>query len=429
MPFDDRDFPGLPRGERAISPRSRRLVAIWLYVIAGMIVVMVGLGGATRLTGSGLSIMEWAPIMGAIPPLTDTEWRRLYALYQQIPQYSLLNDGFGLAGFKRIFWLEWTHRFWGRLIGAAFLIPLVWFWLSGRLERRLMPKLALFFVLGGMQGGVGWFMVRSGFLPDATAVEPVRLVAHLLLALILYAALLWTALTLWPPGPRVIEARPALRILTWTTLGLTTLTIAAGGLVAGLHAGLAYNTFPLMDGRLVPDGYADLQPFGLNLIANIAAVQFNHRLLASLTLLSASTLVIAAWPNRDRLGWRAAFVGGAVLAQYGLGVTTLLLAVPAWLALSHQVCAVVLLTALLSLAHALRHATQPAGHAFRHQESDRPRIGGWGKRRGNGPGNGRRGNGQPDNGQPGHGQTDVATPFYRTTTPSDAPRGTEDSKS
>jgi len=228
--------------------------------------------------------------------------------------------------------------------------------------------------------------------------------------------MLWTALTLWPPSTRVIEARPALRILTWTTLCLTTLTIAAGGLVAGLHAGLAYNTFPLMDGRLVPDGYADLRPLGLNMIANIATVQFNHRLLASLTLLSASALVIAAWPNRDRLGWRAAFIAGAVLTQYALGVTTLLLAVPAWLALSHQVCAVVLLTAALLLAHALRHVAQPAGRALRPRgKSDL--------------GKGQRANGQRGDSQPGHGQTAGGTPFYRTTTPSAAPRGTEDSKS
>ena len=158
MPFDDRDFPNLPRGERAISPHSRRLVAIWLYSVAFMILIMVALGGATRVSGAGLSIMEWAPIMGAIPPLTEAEWHRLYALYQQIPQYSALNDGFGLAGFQRIFWLEWAHRFWGRLIGAAFLVPLVWFWLTGRLERRLLPKLVGFFVLGGLQGAVGWFM-------------------------------------------------------------------------------------------------------------------------------------------------------------------------------------------------------------------------------------------------------------------------------
>ena len=383
MPFDDRDFPNLPKGERATSPRSRRLVGIWLYGIAGMILVMIALGGATRLTGSGLSIMEWAPVTGAIPPLNEAEWQRLYTLYQQTPQYSLLNDGFGLAGFRRIFWLEWTHRLWGRLIGAAFLLPLVWFALTGRLEHRLLPRLAGFFVLGGLQGAVGWFMVESGFFPDATAVAPVRLVAHLVLALILYGTVLWTALTLLPPRPKAAEAGRLLKGLTWATLGLVALTIVAGGFVAGLHAGLAYNTFPWMDGRLVPEGYADLRPFASNLIANIPAVQFDHRLLATLTLLSASGLAIAAWPYRDRLGWRAGFVGATVMLQYALGVATLLLAVPPGLAVPHQVCATLLLTSVLVMAHAIRFVPAKLPGAF-----SRP-----------GP-------------KPGHGQTARGTPFY-----------------
>jgi cytochrome c oxidase assembly protein subunit 15 len=387
MPFDDRDFPNLPKGERAISPRSRRLVAIWLYGIAAMILVMIALGGATRLTGSGLSIMEWAPVMGTIPPLTESEWRRLYALYQRIPQYSLVNDGIGLAGFKQIFWLEWTHRLWGRLIGAAFLIPLIWFALTGRIDRRLVPRLVGIFLLVGLQGTVGWFMVKSGFLPDATSVDPVRLVTHLMLAILLYGTVLWTALTLLPPGPRLHDASPLLSVLTWSTLGLLALTIVAGGFVAGLHAGLAYNTFPLMDGRLVPEGYSDLRPFARNLIANIPVVQFNHRVLASLTLLSASCLMIAAWPRRDRLGWRAELAGAAALAQYALGVTTLLLVVPADLALLHQIGAMLLLTAVLLIAHAIGGAHLGSPVVFH---------------------------------RPGHGQTAPDTPFYDSITPSSA---------
>jgi heme a synthase len=387
MPFDDRDFPNLPKGERAISPRSRRLVAIWLYSIAFMLLVMIALGGATRLTGSGLSIMEWAPVMGIIPPLSETEWQRLYGLYQQIPQYDLMNDGFGLAGFKHIFWLEWTHRLWGRLIGAAFIVPMIWFVLTGRLEPRLIPRLIALFVLGGLQGAVGWFMVESGFFPDATAVAPVRLVAHLTLALLLYSAVLWTALTLLPPGPRVNETGRLLKSLTWATLGLVALTIVAGGFVAGLHAGLTYNTFPLMDGRLVPDGYAALDPVARNLTANIPAVQFNHRLLASLTLLSACGLAIAAWPYRAQLGWRAWFVAGAALLQYGLGVTALLLAVPAGLAMLHQVGATILLTAVVVTMHAIRFA------------SGAPRIAFHG---------------------PGHGQTARGTPFHGSITQTSA---------
>jgi heme a synthase len=354
MPFDDRDFPNLPRGERATSPRSRRLIGIWLYGIAGMILVMVGLGGATRLTGSGLSIMEWAPVAGVLPPLSDAEWQRLYALYRLIPQYNVQHAGFDLADFKHIFWLEWTHRLWGRLIGLAFVLPLAWFWITGRVDRRLLPHLVGFLILGGLQGVVGWFMVASGFFPDATAVEPARLVIHLALALVLYAAVLWTALTLLPPRPRLAEASRALKLFTWTTLACVALTIVAGGFVAGLHAGLTYNTFPLMDGQLVPDGYADQTPFALNLIANVAAVQFNHRLLATMTVLSATLLLVAAWPYRSRLHWRLGFVGVAVLGQYALGVTTLLLVVPVGAALPHQIGATVLLTAVLLTAHALR---------------------------------------------------------------------------
>jgi heme a synthase len=330
------------------------MVALWLYSVAFMILVMVGLGGATRLTGSGLSIMEWAPLSGAMPPLSEAEWRRLYDLYQQIPQYSLVNDGFGLAGFKRIFWLEWVHRFWGRLIGVAFLAPMIWFWLTDRIDRRLAPRLALFLVLGLLQGAVGWFMVASGFFPDATVVAPTRLTLHLALALLLYALVLWTALTLSPVGPRIADAHPLTRLAARLALALTVVTMLAGGFVAGLHAGLAYNTFPLMDGRLVPAGYAEIHPFAVNLIANIAAVQFNHRVLATLTLLCALGLVVAVWPHRRRLGWRLVFLAAAVAGQYALGVATLLLVVPPGLAALHQSGAMILLTSVLLVAHALR---------------------------------------------------------------------------
>ena len=161
MPFDVSDFPGAPAEDRAASRRDRLAVACWLFGVAAMILVMIVLGGITRLTGSGLSIMEWAPLAGALPPLNEADWQRLYHLYQQIPQYTLVNHGFGLAGFKQIFWIEWVHRLWGRMIGVAFLAPLIWFWATGRLERRLRPWLALLFVLGGLQGLVGCIMVAS----------------------------------------------------------------------------------------------------------------------------------------------------------------------------------------------------------------------------------------------------------------------------
>jgi cytochrome c oxidase assembly protein subunit 15 len=354
MPFDVREFPGASARDRAASRYNRRLVAGWLFAVAGMILIMIGLGGATRLTGSGLSIMEWAPIMGALPPLGDAEWNRLFDLYRKIPQYGLVNEGFGLDGFKRIFWLEWTHRFWGRLIGLAFIVPLLWFGLTKRLDRRLLPAMAVLFVLGGLQGGVGWFMVRSGFLADSTAVSAYRLVVHLALALLLYGAIVWTGLSVLRQPTAPIAAARKMTLLAGTVCALVSLTILAGGFVAGLHAGLQYNTFPLMDGRLIPAGYADLHPFLLNLTENVAAVQFDHRLLATATLLAvAVTLTVGSRAPLGRSGrlWLYA-LAGAALAQYVIGIATLLWVVPVALGTAHQIGATLLLTASLGLLHA-----------------------------------------------------------------------------
>lgn len=339
---------------------------MWLFVICAMLLVMVSLGGATRLTGSGLSIMEWAPLMGTLPPLSDAEWERLYALYQQIPQYSLVNHGFGIEGFKGIFWLEWAHRLWGRLIGIAFLLPLVWFAARGAIDGRLARRLGLLFVLGGLQGAIGWFMVASGFAADSTAVSPYRLVVHLAMALVLYSVILWTALGLWhdgdPAPAQPATVSPALRRLSVAVLHLVALTVVAGGFVAGMRAGLTYNTFPLMDGRLVPEGYWAL-PGLRNLAENIPAVQFNHRLLATGTALLA--LGTVAYGLRARVQGvvraRLLLLGGAVLAQYALGVATLLWVVPVALGTAHQAMAVLVLTAALALLHAQpRRAVPPA---------------------------------------------------------------------
>ena len=356
MPFDVRDFPGAPPEDRAAGRQNRRLVAAWLFVVAGMILVMVVLGGITRLSGSGLSIMEWAPVSGILPPLSDAEWQHLYRLYQQIPQYALVNAGFGLDGFKHIFWLEWTHRLWGRLIGFAFLGPLIWFWATGRLERRLRPWLALLFVLGGLQGAVGWFMVASGFEPDTTAVSPYRLTVHLGFALALYAAILWTGLTVLHPSARAVPQAQPLRRLTIASCILLALTILAGGFVAGTHAGFDYNSFPLMDGRVVPSGYASLSPFWRNLTENIAAVQFDHRLLATVAALVA-TITVGVGLTRQLLpGAQIAVLalGITVCVQYALGVAVLLLVVPLGLAAAHQANAILTFTAALVLAHMLR---------------------------------------------------------------------------
>ena len=352
MPFDDRTFPS-PAGE---ALRDRRLLAGWLFTLCGMILVMIVLGGATRLTGSGLSIMEWAPLTGALPPLSDAEWLRLYHLYQQIPQYELVNHGFGLAGFKQIFWLEWVHRLWGRLIGLAFIVPLVWLSWRRAVPWSMVPRLLLLFALGGLQGAVGWFMVASGFFPDSTAVAPARLVIHLALALVLYAALLWTGLGVL--RPIAAGGNPAgLRRLAQALAVLVPLTMLAGAWVAGLHAGFTYNTFPLMDGRLVPEAYAALSPFLRNFAENIATVQFNHRLLATLTGLTAAAAVgMGVTLARGRVRAAALALGGVVGLQYLLGVLTLLWVVPVPIAIAHQAVAVLALTATLVLLHTLRRA-------------------------------------------------------------------------
>ena len=323
-----------------------------------MVWAMVALGGATRLTGSGLSIMEWAPLAGTLPPLSEAEWRRLYALYQTIPQYELINQGFGLEGFKQIFWLEWTHRFWGRLIGLAYALPLAWFWATGRIPAGLKPRLLLLLLLGGLQGAVGWFMVASGFEADRTTVSPYRLVMHLSLALGLFAALLWTGLGLLRPRPTgpVHPAFGSLRRQVKAAAWLVVAAMLAGGFVAGNHAGFDYNTFPLMDGRLVPEGYWRLVPGWTNLTVNIAAVQFNHRLLATLAGLAALGAAISGWRRLPPGFARHACIGlgSAVALQYCLGVATLLLVVPAWLGTLHQACAVLVLTTALLALHGLR---------------------------------------------------------------------------
>ncbi|MBC7634951.1 MAG: COX15/CtaA family protein [Acetobacteraceae bacterium] len=334
-----------------VASRHRVRIATWLFIVAAMIFVMIALGGATRLTGSGLSIMEWAPIMGTLPPLSDAEWQRLFGLYQKIPQYELVNKGMDLGGFQRIFLLEYLHRLWGRLLGLAFLLPLIGFTVIGGIPRRFIPALGLLFLLGGMQGAVGWFMVASGFDADSRAVAPVRLVLHLMFALMLYAAVLWIALGVLRPAR--IRVVPRARLATGLAVLLIALAITAGGFVAGLHAGLIYNSFPLMDGRLVPDGYWQMQPAWRNWLENLAAVQFNHRALATLAVLGA--MIAAAIIRRTTPRSALALVGAALL-QYSLGIATLILVVPIPLAIVHQAMAVLLLTAAIVALHAQTHA-------------------------------------------------------------------------
>jgi len=348
MPFD----PSPP------SLRDRRPVAYWLFGVTAMLWVMIVLGGATRSWGSGLSIMEWAPVSGILPPLSHAEWERLFALYRQIAQYKLVNQGFGLAGFQHIFWLEWTHRLWGRLVGVAVAVPLVLFWRRGLIDRRLGRRLVGLFVLGAVQGAVGWFMVKSGFMADSTAVSAYRLVVHLALALVLFGAMLWTALSVETRVPVVLPGWRPMRAVLIGGIGLLTLTIIAGGFVAGIKAGFTYNTFPLMDGQLVPDGYLQLQPWWRNLFENVAAVQFDHRVLATATLVTFTLIGLFGLETAPTVRLRRCFIalGAAVLVQYALGMTTLLLVVPPVLGTLHQGVAMILLACALVTLHGLRGA-------------------------------------------------------------------------
>ena len=255
-------------------------VRMWLFAVAALVFLMVSLGGATRLTGSGLSITEWQPIMGAVPPLSDAAWQEAFQKYKQIPQYDVVNRGMSLGAFKLIYWWEWTHRFLGRLIGVVFLLPFVYFLATGQLARPLVLKLGAVFALGGLQGFIGWYMVSSG-LADRIDVSQYRLALHLTLAVAIFGAVLWIALSLGPGRPqRAVAPSLGLRLAGPGIAALVLLQVAAGAFVAGLKAGAGYNTWPLMDGALIPQGLGAMSPWWANLFENALTVQFNHRLLA-----------------------------------------------------------------------------------------------------------------------------------------------------
>jgi cytochrome c oxidase assembly protein subunit 15 len=334
----------------AASERASRSVRLWLIVVAAMIFAMAVIGAITRLTESGLSIMEWAPFTGWLPPLSDAEWQRLFDLYKTIPEAQTQHAGITLAEFREIFWWEWLHRVWGRLIGLVFLLPFLWFLWRRQIPQWLKPHGWILLALGALQGAVGWFMVASGFA-ERTDVSQYRLVLHLGLALGIYAYVVWLVLRLsWSRPPLPPEAKRLSRG-TVHVLALLVVTLVSGGFVAGLNAGLTYNTWPLMDGELVPQGYGQLSPWIANLFENVAAVQFNHRLLTALTALG----VVYLWIGSRRLERRRPFdmLLLLVLLQFGLGIAALLAAVPVWLGALHQAGAILLLTQLLATLYLL----------------------------------------------------------------------------
>ncbi len=343
-----RDFGG-ERGHDALR--------LWLFAMAALVFVMVTIGGATRLTGSGLSITEWQPIMGAIPPLSEAAWLDAFGKYQQIPQYHALNKGMSLAAFKGIYWWEWSHRFLGRLIGIAFLIPFLAFVARGYVRGSLVWKLAGLFVLGGLQGALGWYMVASG-LSQRTDVSQYRLAAHLLLASALFAALLWTALDIGMRARRRVHLRTlAMGSAAFASIILAAVfvQIGAGALVAGMKAGLAYNTWPLMDGRFVPSGVLIMRPAWINAFENSATVQFDHRMIAYVLAIAIvwHALRVMRSADDERMRQSAGWLVAALAAQIGLGVWTLLAHVPLELALAHQAMAMLVLAAAVWHRHTL----------------------------------------------------------------------------
>jgi len=339
------------------SDINNRQIAVWLLACCAIIFTMVVLGGVTRLTRSGLSMVEWEPIMGVIPPLSQGAWTAAFEKYRQFPEYQKINRGMTLGEFKSIYLVEYAHRVLGRTIGLVFLIPFLYFFLKGKISRPLVPKLVAMFVLGALQGLLGWYMVKSG-LVGKPHVSQYRLTAHLIAAFAIYAYIFWAALGLLFPVPANTGARSivSLRHFGLAITSLVVIAVISGGFVAGTKAGFAFNTFPLMSGRLIPEGIFALKPWWTNLFDNVATVQFNHRGLA--VLLSLAIPGFWLWSRRFGLSGRTrnAFylLLGILAIQVTLGITTLLYIVPVSLAAAHQAGALLLFTNALFINYELR---------------------------------------------------------------------------
>ena len=335
---------------------NERRMAAWLFLCAAMVFVMVVLGGTTRLSNAGLSIVEWQPLIGALPPMSEAEWEKTFAKYRSFPEYQKRNAGMTLAEFKPIFWLEYFHRLWGRIIGVVFIVPFLYFWFRGGIRKGLVPKLLGIFLLGGLQGWLGWYMVESG-LVDRPDVSPYRLAAHLGLALLIFALLFRLGLRLFHP-PEVSGSAKLFRGSVRGMLALVFLTAIAGAFVAGTDAGFAYNTFPRMGEGFVPKDYWALEPAWRNFFENIPSVQFNHRLLGITTFLGIGTLWLASW--KTTLSERACSVlsllFGVAILQASLGIATLLLVVPLPLGVAHQAGAVLLFACTLWMDYEIGNA-------------------------------------------------------------------------
>lgn len=342
--------PTRERPPRAATVAPPRAVVVWLWTVYGFIAAMVLIGGITRLTGSGLSMVAWHPLMGALPPLTEADWLAVFADYQRSPQYQQVNHWMTLSDFRQIFFWEYFHRLFGRLIGVVFFVPWLYFTVRRRLRGRWAGRAFVAFVLGGLQGLLGWFMVKSGFV-DVPAVSHYRLAAHLSLAFFVGAYIVWLALDM-RPGP----ARDGDRWLYragWALIGLLAVQIVYGAFMAGTRAGYMYQTWPDMNGAWIPTTLGYIEPWALDLVANPDTINFVHRTLAWLVAIGAAWLAVVAWRRADsrRQQGAAVILGGLVLVQFVLGVLTVLYAVPVTLGAAHQLGAYLLLTAALWVTH------------------------------------------------------------------------------
>ena len=326
-------------------------VGVWLAICAAVVYLMIVVGGITRLTQSGLSMVEWEPLMGIIPPLSTDEWMRVFNLYRQSPEYLQINAGMSLADFKAIFWWEYGHRVLGRVIGLLYFVPFLFFWIKGWIPSGWRLRLFGLFILGGLQGLMGWYMVQSG-LVDVPHVSQYRLTAHLGLAVIIFSCLLWFALDFLRGSEAQTRSTPAYLTLTASSVLVVFVMMLSGGFVAGTKAGFIMNTFPTMNGEWIPSAVWAMQPGWRNLFENAVTVQFVHRMLAIVVI---AVVLATAWSARSQLfTTRAGWLTLALLLQVVLGISALVYSVPLVLGAGHQAGAVALLSAALLAAHAAR---------------------------------------------------------------------------
>lgn len=348
--------------------QTSKSVLYWLYFLAFAVLLMMFIGALTRLTESGLSIVVWEPLSGAIPPLSHEQWQRYFELYKKTPEFMMINNWMKLEDFQGIFWLEYIHRLWGRLMGAFFIIPLIYFYARKIVDKKFALKMLGIFALGGLQGLVGWVMVQSG-LSNNFSVSHYRLAAHLLIAVLIYSLILWTAFNLKNPNK---SKGCNMAFFARVVIGMIIFMMLLGAFVAGRDAGFAYNTFPLMDGKIIPNNIYKMQPLWINHFENGIMLQFQHRIFAYILSAVIAIFAILLTLKNFRYINLSLLILCVLILQFSLGVATLLsfgtyadfgstfayhkvLHTPVLLAAFHQLGAVLLLSAFLATLHRLTH--------------------------------------------------------------------------